>query len=82
VALSQAECIGAEALFLSDEAASVGAVSLVPTLAAIRSRAEWRHIRAVLDSARGRVEEAAKLLGVSRSTLFEKMRKLDMRTEG
>jgi excisionase family DNA binding protein len=35
----------------------------------------------VLTGAGGRVEEAAKLLGVSRSTLFEKMRKLDIRSD-
>jgi len=34
----------------------------------------------VLTRAGGRAEEAAKLLGVSRSTLFEKMRKLDIRS--
>jgi DNA-binding NtrC family response regulator len=81
VALSPAECIGAEALFLSDAAQPVGAISLVPTLAEIRCRAERQHIRAVLEGAEGRVDEAAKLLAVSRSTLFEKMRKLDIKTE-
>jgi transcriptional regulator of acetoin/glycerol metabolism len=35
----------------------------------------------VLAGADGRIEEAAKLLGVARSTLFEKMRKLDIRSE-
>jgi transcriptional regulator with PAS, ATPase and Fis domain len=49
------------------------------TLEEISRRAERQHIRAVLARA-GRVEDAAKLLGVSRSTLFEKIRKLDMRT--
>jgi transcriptional regulator of acetoin/glycerol metabolism len=51
------------------------------TLAEVRDRAERDHIRAVLAGA-GCIEEAVKLLGVSRSTLFDKMRKLDIRSEG
>ena len=78
VALSQVSRIGVEALF-SSEAVDLGA--LTPTLAEVRYRAERQHIRAVLADADGRVEEAAKLLGVSRSTLFEKMRKLDIRSD-
>jgi DNA-binding NtrC family response regulator len=81
VALSPAEWIGVEALFPSDAAQPAGACNLFPTLAEIRCRAERQHIRAVLESADGRVDEAAKLLRVSRSTLFEKMRKRDVRTE-
>jgi DNA-binding NtrC family response regulator len=78
VALSQALRIGVEALFPA-EAAELGAAAL-PTLAEVRYQAERRHVRAVLAGADG-VEEAAKRLGVSRSTLFEKMRKLDIRSE-
>jgi two-component system, NtrC family, response regulator AtoC len=51
------------------------------TLAEVRDRAERRHIRAVLADVDNRIGEAAKRLGVSRSTLFEKMRKLDIRSE-
>jgi two-component system response regulator AtoC len=51
------------------------------TLAEVRDRAERRHIRAVLADVDNRIEEAAKRLGVSRSTLFDKMRKLDIRSE-
>jgi DNA-binding NtrC family response regulator len=81
VALSHTPCIGMETLFSSEEAAPAGAGNALPTLEEVRSRAERHHIRAVLAQAGGRVEEAAKLLGVSRSTLFEKIRKLDMRSD-
>jgi DNA-binding NtrC family response regulator len=80
VALSHAPGIGIEALFPLETAELVEAGSLFRTLAEVRYRAERHHIRAVLSSTGGRVEEAAKLLGVSRSTLFEKMRKLDIRS--
>jgi DNA-binding NtrC family response regulator len=80
VALSQAPGIGVEALFPLDAPKPIAAENSFRTLAEIRYRAERHHIRAVLTSAGGRVEEAAKLLGVSRSTLFEKMRKLGLRS--
>ena len=80
VALSQAPRIGVEALFPS-EAAELR-VAPFPTLAKIRDRAERQHIRAVLADVDNRIEEAAKCLGVPRSTLFDKMRKLDIRSGG
>jgi DNA-binding NtrC family response regulator len=78
VALSQAPRIGIEALFPSEAAETDGAP--LATLAEVRDRAERRHIRAVLADVDNRVDEAAKRLGVSRSTLFDKMRKLDIRS--
>jgi DNA-binding NtrC family response regulator len=81
VALSHAPRIGVEALFPLEAAEPIGAGSLFRTLAEVRCHAERRHIRTVLAGAGGCVEEAAKLLGVSRSTLFEKMRKLDIRSD-
>jgi DNA-binding NtrC family response regulator len=78
VALSHAPRIGVEALFPS-EAAEPDAAPLA-TLAEVRDRAERRHIRAVLADVDNRIEEAAKRLGVSRSTLFDKMRKLEIRS--
>ena len=81
VALSHAPGIGVEALFPLEAAEPIGAGNPFRTLAEVRYHAERRHIRSVLASAGGRVEEAAKLLGVSRSTLFEKMRKLDIRSD-
>jgi DNA-binding NtrC family response regulator len=78
VALSQAPRIGVEALFPS-EAEPDGAPPA--TLAEVRDRAERQHIRAVLADVDNRIEEAAGRLGISRSTLFDKMRKLDIRSE-
>ena len=78
VALSQTPHIGVDALFPSEAAKPNGAPC--PTLAEIRDQAERHHIRTVLADAGGRIESAAKTLGVSRSTLFEKMRKLDIRS--
>jgi DNA-binding NtrC family response regulator len=80
VALSHSAWIGKEALFSLEKVEPEAVASPSTTLEEIRRRAERQYIRAVLARAGGRVEDAAKLLGVSRSTLFEKIRKLDMRT--
>jgi DNA-binding NtrC family response regulator len=79
VALSQAPRIGVDALFPSR--AAVPDDGPLTTLAEVRDRAERQHIRAVLTDVDNRIDEAAKRLRVSRSTLFEKMRKLDIRSE-
>jgi DNA-binding NtrC family response regulator len=79
VALSQMPRIGVEALFPSEAAEADGPP--LATLAEVRDRAERQHIRAVLADVDNRIEEAARRLGVSRSTLFDKMRKLDIRSE-
>ena len=78
VALSEAPRIGVEVLFPAETAAV--AAGPLPKLAEVLDRAERHHIRAVLASASGSVEEAAKLLGVARSTLFQKMKRLDIRS--
>jgi DNA-binding NtrC family response regulator len=80
VVLSDAPWIGTEALFPSEAAEPGRTGNLFPTLAEVRCQAERHHIRAVLARVGGRVDEAAKLLGVSRTTLFEKMRKLNTRS--
>lgn len=49
------------------------------TLAEAREAAERAQILAALDRCEGRVAEAAKLLDVSRTTLWEKMQKLGLR---
>jgi two-component system, NtrC family, response regulator AtoC len=46
------------------------------TLSDVRDAAERQHIKAALARAQGSTSEAARRLGVSRSTLWEKMRKL------
>ena len=79
MALSQASRIGVDALFPTEVTEANG--DRQATLAEIRDRAERQHIRAVLAEVDNRIEEAAKRLGVSRSTLFDKMRKLDIRSE-
>jgi DNA-binding NtrC family response regulator len=53
----------------------------LPTLSEVRESAERHYIRLALERAKGRVDDAAKLLGVSRSTLFEKMRKFAVHPE-
>jgi DNA-binding NtrC family response regulator len=79
VALAQTPRIGVELLFSSEVAEPSGAS--LPTLEEVRDKAERNYIREVLADVGGRVEEAAKLLGVARSTLFKKMRDLGIRSE-
>jgi DNA-binding NtrC family response regulator len=81
VALTETSWIGVEALFPSPAAETSEVGTRHQTLAEVRWRAERDHIRAVLARAGQRVEDAAKLLGISRSTLFDKMRKLDVRSD-
>jgi DNA-binding NtrC family response regulator len=64
-----------QAFDLFPESATPGETAL-PSLAEAVAETERRHIEHALAEAGGRVEEAAKLLGVSRSTLFEKIRRL------
>jgi DNA-binding NtrC family response regulator len=78
VALSQAPRIGVDALFPAE--ASDADEAPLTTLAEVRDRAERQHIRAVLADVENRIDEAAKRLGISRSTLFDKMRKLGIRS--
>jgi len=52
--------------------------SEVPTLREIRDQAEKRHIERVLALTDGQLKAAADILGVSRTTLWEKMNKLGM----
>lgn len=48
------------------------------TLAEIRSSAERQHIQRALERTGGQVAETARMLGVSRTTLWEKMQKLGL----
>jgi DNA-binding NtrC family response regulator len=79
VALSDGPWIGADALFGRPGQAH-GPDGDLPTLSQVREEAERRHILLALERADGRVEDAAKSLGVSRSTLFDKMRRLGLRS--
>lgn len=78
VALNDAAYLRPEALFPERLGSSTdGDMS---TLAEARQNAERDHIRSALERT-GRVEDAAKLLGISRSTLFEKLKKLGIAAE-
>lgn len=48
----------------------------VPTLAEVREEAERRHIDSVLQQTGGRIQEAAERLGISRTTLWERMSRM------
>ena len=48
---------------------------LLPTLAAVRLAAENRHIVRALEATGGQIEEAAKRLGISRSAMFERLKR-------
>ena len=48
----------------------------LPSLEEARMAAERRHIRRALDRTGGEIGQAARLLGISRTTLWEKMRRL------
>jgi DNA-binding NtrC family response regulator len=81
VALSVTPWIGVDALLPSALAELLGVEGRYRTLAEVRDRAERDHIRVVRASVGTRVEEITKVLGVSRRTLFEKMRKLNIRSD-
>jgi DNA-binding NtrC family response regulator len=50
----------------------------VATLAEARERAERRHIEEAISQTNGEIAKAATLLGISRTTLWEKMRRLGL----
>jgi DNA-binding NtrC family response regulator len=82
VALSQVPRIGGDALFPCElTEANAAPLATLATLADVRDRAERQHIRAVLAGVDNHIEEAAKRLGVSRSTLFDKMRRHGIRSD-
>ena len=51
---------------------------LPPSLASVTDAAQRQHIQEVLERTGGQVKKAAELLGISRTTLWEKMRKLGL----
>ncbi|HEY0183350.1 MAG TPA: sigma-54 dependent transcriptional regulator [Rhodopila sp.] len=69
--------ISAAALFPEQELLACPA-DRVPSLAEARERAERMHIEGTLRKTNGSMTKAASLLGVSRTTLWDKMRKLGL----
>ncbi|MFM2044615.1 MAG: hypothetical protein RLY86_3191 [Pseudomonadota bacterium] len=76
LALAEGDAITVGDLFPEQNLA--GVESRVPTLAEVREDAERRHIEAVLNQTGGRMQEAAETLGVSRTTLWERMGRLGL----
>jgi DNA-binding NtrC family response regulator len=87
VALAEGNSIGAADMFPdgkampsspSQSAPGAGAGGEALTLAAVREAAEKAHIEAVLRTTGGSIQETARRLDVSRTTLWEKMRRLGL----
>ncbi len=76
VALAKGPRLSAQDLF--PDAGYANEPSEMPTLNEIRELAERRHIEKALERTGGQLRNAAELLGISRTTLWEKMRKLDI----
>ena len=74
VALGEGDTLEARDVF-PESVLSADAPSPIASLAEIRDEAERRHILAALDETAGQVSRAAARLGVSRTTLWEKMRR-------
>jgi two-component system response regulator HydG len=81
VALSEDDLIAPSDLF-PDRTGSSAKVDPTATLQQSRDMAERRAIASALAATNGDVASAAQRLDVSRSTLFEKIRKLNIRQEG
>jgi DNA-binding NtrC family response regulator len=76
VALARSPRVSAQDMF--PELVVAGQDSEMPTLREVRDQAERRHIGHALALTGGQTGAAAELLGVSRTTLWEKMRKLGL----
>lgn len=81
VALSRDEELRVADLF-PERAESGTSVPEFPSLAQAREDAERRQIIRALDRADGRIGDAARLLSVSRTTLWEKMSRLNLDAKG
>ncbi len=73
VALCAGPAITASDLFPEDALADDTAPQ---TLEAVREQAERQHIVSVLEATGGQIQDAARLLGISRTTLWERMRRM------
>jgi len=84
VALAETDVLTAADLFpdapakRAEPAPATAAADPTPTLAEIRDAAERAHIIRTLEATNGAMQEAAARLGISRTTLWEKMRRLDI----
>ncbi len=76
VALSNGGRVATQDIF--PDARSASDENEMPTLQEVRDLAERRHIQRAIDHTGGQIKTAAELLGVSRTTMWEKMRKLDI----
>ncbi|HYG90125.1 MAG TPA: sigma-54 dependent transcriptional regulator [Azospirillum sp.] len=82
VALATGPWIGADDLFPEQTADDRFGDSVAwPPLTAVRDESERSHILATLQRANGQLGKAADLLGVGRTTLWEKMRRLGIASE-
>jgi DNA-binding NtrC family response regulator len=77
VALARAPMLGPADLFPEQFAPSASEEGLAP-LHEVRDAAERRQILRAMEQTGGRVTAAARLLGVSRTTLWEKMQRLGL----
>ena len=87
VALSDAGKVGAADLFPEkggsfDAAHGLGKADSLLTLADVRDAAECAHIQSVLDRESGNMRATAEALGISRTTLWEKLRRFGLSGEG
>ena len=73
-ALSPQPVLGASDLFSEDRLCERS----LPTLGLARERAELQQIELALEQSGGRLAEAAKRLGVSRTTLWKRLKKFDV----
>jgi DNA-binding NtrC family response regulator len=80
VALANGSWVGPADLF-PDRIAGALMPDEQPTLANIIDAAQRRHILTTLEQTGGQIKKAAELLGISRTTLWEKMRKLGLAAE-
>ncbi|BDA85715.1 acetoacetate metabolism regulatory protein AtoC [Aureimonas sp. SA4125] len=80
VALADGHWIAPVDLFPEHQVAAGAAPAFVASLATARDAAERREILRALDATRGQIGDAAKLLLVSRTTLWEKMRRFGLGT--
>ena len=82
VALADQAWLGPADLFPDLDRGQIGPAGPVTTLAAAREAAERRQIERALEHTDGRVAKAAELLGVSRTTLWGKMRRTGLAPAG